>query len=118
MPYLLNRAAVQITPTKKCMEWIRKVDDEGKMQPSDREIKEATTIYLVDEIATGTREEHIFVMEKYFLEIAIQEFAAWWTDDNDWPVIRNLKEFEAYFKWKLIEMVMDTTEQPLKVEEV
>ncbi|WP_269527171.1 hypothetical protein [Coraliomargarita parva] len=100
------------------MDWVRSVDDEGKLNPSDQEIKAASTVYLVDEVMTGTKEEIVDIMERSYLEIAIQEFAAWWTVEEDWPLISDLKEFEGYFKWKLIEMIMDTTDQAYETEEV
>ena len=118
MSYLTNRSAVIVVPKKKFMNWVRNVDDEGKLNPSDKEIKDTFTIYLVDEVVTGTKEEIQEIMERSYFEIAIQEFLAWWTVEDDWPKISSLKDFEDYFIWKFREMVIDTSEYPYDLEKI
>ena len=76
MSYLTNRSAVIVVPKKKFMNWVRNVDDTGKLNPSDKEVKDTSTIYLIDGVKTGSKEEIQEIMERNYFEIATQEFMA------------------------------------------
>ena len=118
MHSLLNRSAVILTPKKKFLKWVNEVDKSGEFKLSDADIKRDPTIYLVDEAILTDEAEIRLIMDKNYLEIAIEEFASWWTDDRDWPVLKSLKDFEEYFLWKYYDMVVDVADEDLEIEEM
>src|SRR5690606_12241070 len=116
MHSLLNRAAVIVTPKKKFLKWVNEVDKSGEFKLSDAEIKRDPTIYLVDEAILADETGIRSIMEKNYLEIATAEFASWWTDDSDWPVLTGLNVFEEYFLWKYYDMVVDVADEDTEIE--
>ncbi len=118
MTDLLNRSAVIITPTKKYVQWVRSVDKEHAINASDKEIKAVTNVYLVEEVLTGVKKEIRDIMERNYLDIAIQEFSAWWLVEDDWPVLSSLEAFEQYFGWKLNEVVMNLCNETMDFDQI
>lgn len=113
MTDLINRSAVIVTPTKKYIQWVRGLDWEEPFGVSDKQIKEAANVYLVEEAMTGTKEEVRHIMEQNYLEIAMEEFSAWWQVDEDWPLLKSLEDFEKFFHWKLNEMVLNLCDETM-----
>ncbi len=117
MPFVLNRTAVIVTPKKKFINWVMNVEDSSEWKVTEKEIKKDPGVYLVDRAYSSDMREIRSIMERSYLDIAIEEFAAWWTDVDDWPVIKNLKEFEEFFEWNFHDMIVDISEDELYLYE-
>ena len=118
MAFLFNRSAVIVTPKKKFADWVIKVDDSGLLTPTEKEIRKNQSVYLIDSSYSSEEKEIRSIMKFSYPEIAIQEFAGWWTVEDDWPILKNLKEFEAYFEWQYHDMVVDVAVEDLTLDEI
>ena len=114
----VNRSAVVARPKQKLIDWVQSLDWQDDAPPTVSEIKEAPTLFLVNETETGSPEEIREIMEEVYQDIAIEHFSLWWLLDEDWPELNTLEEFEDYFSWELFQTVVDLafdedTEEPI-----
>lgn len=109
MPTLLNRSAVLVVPKESFCDWLQSKAPADDPESLKSEIQENPNVYLIDEVDGPVAEAVKEAMEKCFVEIAMHEFFSWWSDENDWPVLRNLEEFEQYFSWRCHELVVDVS---------
>lgn len=99
----IDRCAFVVRPTWKFAEWLNQFDE----PIADENQVFIQTVYLVDfheQLDLATTAD---LLDQYFIEIAASEFAAWWTDEQDWPQIRNLQDFFEYFECSPSETVID-----------
>ncbi len=100
----IDRCALLVRPTWKFAEWLRSLDD---APPVDERSVFIQTVYLVEYVDQIDAPTAVSLLEAYFLDIASSEFGAWWTDENDWPILRNLDDFFQYFECAPSETVID-----------
>jgi hypothetical protein len=100
----IDRCALVVRPTWKFAEWVNSLD--GELYHEDQEIL-ISTVYLVDFTDRLDAAATTDWLEAYYLDIAVSEFAAWWTEERDWPAIRNLNDFFQYFECAPSETVID-----------
>jgi len=100
----IDRCALIVRPTWKFAEWLRTLDADPIRDDTSVFIQNVYLVEFVDQLdATATTA----VLEVYYLDIAASEFGAWWTDEQDWPAIRNLNDFFQYFECAPSETVID-----------
>ncbi|HRQ89329.1 MAG TPA: hypothetical protein PLA50_11055 [Bacteroidia bacterium] len=100
----IDRCALVVRPTWKFAEWLNSLDTDPVEDETEIFIN---TVYLVDFIEGLDVTATTAVLEAYHLDIAASEFGAWWTDESDWPAIRNLNDFLQYFECVPSETVID-----------
>lgn len=100
----IDRCALIVRPTWKFAEWVAQLDAEPLRE--DESVYHQT-VYLVEEVDRFDAATTTAILEAYHIDIAANEFAAWWTAEEDWPQIRNLNEFFQYFECSPSEMVVD-----------
>lgn len=100
----IDRCALIVRPTWKFAEWVNSL--EGELFHNDEEIF-IETVYLVEFTDHLDAASTTDWLEAYYLDIVVSEFGAWWTDENDWPPIRNLNDFFQYFECRPSETVID-----------
>ncbi len=106
MPFL-NRDAYLVKPKKKYADWIRYVDETSKDESDESLLKESGTIYLLEELDSGSSDEAEAELSKYWRKIAASEFDTWWTNEDDWPRLKSIADFDEYFDSTYVEMVHD-----------
>ncbi|MBC2593525.1 hypothetical protein H5P28_04545 [Ruficoccus amylovorans] len=112
----INRSVVIITPKKAYIEWANScatLEDEPEWGPDDL----TGNAYLMEENATGSDDEFRYYVEKHWRDIADEEFMAWCTVEDTWPELRNVADFERYFKWECRELVFDLADDDLVLED-
>lgn len=110
----LNRSALFVRPAKAYLEWARSMDPEKLpfAEPDDD-----ASVYLVGGELLD-REAARKIVAKHWKVIAADQFGAWHRATEDWPRLKTIKDFEAYFTWEHAEMVHDLANEPLEVDEV
>lgn len=100
----IDRCALLVRPTWKFAEWLGQLDDAPLIDERSIFIQ---TVYLVDFVDQIDATNAVTLLEAYYLDIAASEFAAWWTEEDDWPVLRGLDDFFQYFECTPSETVID-----------
>jgi hypothetical protein len=102
----LNLCAVIIHFKDAYLKWAEDLD-------GDRPDNNDGNIYLIDESETGSREEVRGLLLVYWRDIADEEFDSWCTDPELWPKLKDIGDFEKFFKWDFREVVCDLLDEPL-----
>jgi len=100
----VDRCALIVKPTWKFAEWVNQLEAEPLRE--DESVYHQT-VYLVEEVDRFDAATTTTILESCYLDIAANEFAAWWTMEEDWPPIRNLNDFFQFFECTPSEMVVD-----------
>ncbi len=107
---LIDRCALIVRPTWRFVEWLKNLDEE--VMPDENSIY-TQTVYLVADPGAFDAAGTAATLEACFPDIASNEFASWWTDEFEWPVIENLSDFFEYFECTPSEMVIDLAEDEI-----
>lgn len=110
----IDRCALAVRPTWKFAHWLNGLD--ALPIPDETEIFVQTT-YLVDFVEQLDAHATADLLDLYFLDIAASEFGAWWTEESDWPPIRNVADFLQYFECIPSETVIDLAADPEEEED-
>jgi len=106
----INRTVIIIWHTEAYSKWTESLD--GECPGSDE-----GNVYLMENVENDTREEARLFLRKYWREIAEEEFTAWWTDDNGWLKLLNIKDFEKFFRWEVRDMVHNFSNEAIQYED-
>ncbi len=101
----INRIAIHLRPKEKFLEWARTLDGDQEFDGMD--LEGFCNTYLLDEAMDSGRVAIRKHLAKYWKRIAIEEFSAWWQGEEDWPVLKTIKDFEEFFIWGYSEIVCD-----------
>jgi len=104
----IDRCALIVRPTWKFAEWVNSLDG-GNLAETDVMIQ---TVYLVEFEESLDAVTTADLLDRYLLDIAANEFGAWWTDETDWPPLRNINDFFQYFECHPSETVIDLAAGP------
>ena len=106
LPFL-NRDAYLVKPKRKFAEWMRFVDETSTPEIEESLLSGCGTIYLLEELGSGSSTEAREELNGHWREIAASEFEAWWTNEPDWPKLTSIVDFEKYFEWTYVDMIHD-----------
>lgn len=115
-PPFLNRDAYLIKRKQKYADWVHAVDETAKDDSIEDILSRSGTIYLIDELETGMHAEAEAELENHWRTIADAEFEGWWTNEDDWPELKNIADFLEYFEWSHVEMVHDLGVYEIELE--
>jgi len=112
---LLNRTAIRVWPTEKFKQWARDADRESEedlsMEPDD-----TSTLYLISG-DFASRDEVRKALTKHWKTIAAEQFSGWHTEPSEWPILKSIRDFEAFSHWDYSEMIFDLSLEPLEADE-
>jgi len=106
----IDRSALIVRPTWRFVEWLKQLDEEE--MPDENSVY-TQTVYLVPDPGAFDAAGTAAALEACFFDIASNEFAGWWTNEDDWPTISTLGDFFQYFECSPSEMVIDLAEDEL-----
>jgi hypothetical protein len=108
----INRSLIIVKPKQPFLDWLRSIDPEDKnLQPE--EINDDATAYLIPELETPDQQDHIIDWCAEF--VFEQELWSWYTDEDMWPVGRDVKMFREWFAIEFHSLVNDVVgDIPLK----
>ncbi len=101
------RQAFLIKPTKKFRAWFDHLGDIDPDFPDPEIDPQNPTTYLITPRGLDTPEEGREELSIYWQGIAYHEFGSWWTDEENWPDLTTIEDFECYFDWTFIPEVVD-----------
>ena len=112
-PYILpvvNRNVVFVKPKAPFLEWIKKI----YLPQQPPVLKHEGNIYLVPEYES--EKGVIKFLKKNFDRMFCSELWSWDMYENKWPSNRNYKVFTEWFEIKLLPMLYDMGNNPLRKE--
>lgn len=98
---MINRAAMIVRPKKPFMDWAAGLDDSGLVPTTDDD----QTVYLIPDYSFP--EDLDAIVEQVYRYVFEYELHSWHTDEADWPTIRDLETFHAWFKVEAHSIVED-----------
>ena len=107
---LVNKAAIVIKPKQPFINWANHFDDDGPTL-SLEDARHDPDVSLVDDLENELEKEK--VVRKYYKTIFEHELEAWMTDENSWPVKRDLRTFLNWFDVDICSMVLNLARDPL-----
>ncbi len=100
---IVNRAAILVTPLEPYIEWAGSVDEDG---PEDAKLlKDNINVYLIEEYDNPEDEDRL--VEQNFEMMFAGELAAWHSEEDGWPAIRDWNTFQKWFTWRVQPLVFD-----------
>src|SRR4030095_8614002 len=100
----INRSLIIVKPKQPFLDWLRSIDPEDKnLQPE--EINDDATASLIPEIETADQQDQIIDWCAEF--VFEQELWSWYTDEDMWPVGRDVKMFREWFAIEFHSLVDD-----------
>jgi hypothetical protein len=113
---LVNRCVLIIRPRQPYLDWAKSVGDgdpEGLLGP----VVADTTAFLAPDVDDPDRDPER-ILRQLHRQIFEHELEAWWTDENDWPTPRDLRQFKSWFEVEIHTVVADLGDEPLETEEL
>ena len=114
MEQFVNRSALIVKPTQKFIKWLKSVDPTTTDKECDYMLKSAGTVYLVDEINTGQKEELETITKDRYKFILQHELSSLITDESKWPDKMTYQTFNEFFDVTSIDEVIDVFEDPIQ----
>ena len=111
---VVNRAAVIVRPKEPYIRWAASIDEEAPVQVKELEGK--VSIYLVPESRSGQGETA--PLKSFFQEIFELELESWYTDEDAWPEVRDLRTFRKWFDIIGESLVVDLGSGDVEIEEL
>jgi hypothetical protein len=113
---MVNRCAILLTPKAPYIAWANSLDTNGpRYEDIDEPESDARPMYLgpdIDEPGDAAR-----FIDKNFDLFFESELEYWCTDEALWPRRRTRKMFREWFDVRVFEIIHDTVDRPLLVEE-
>ena len=110
---LINRGVFTVRGKEAFFEWVKKMDCREGLETFGGQDK-SYHAYLVEEEDCYDEVKERKMLTKHWKAIAAAEFEGWWTEIDDWPVLKNVADFEHYFEWSYADMVFDTSSAGLE----
>jgi len=113
---LLNRAALIVTPKRRCLEWANRLPDFGKPLT----IEDAASLRMVYLAAIGDEAPPVAdLIEVYWEEIFEESLDGWTHDESLWPANRTPHVFRDWFQVDCIDGVVDVDpDEPVTIHEL
>jgi hypothetical protein len=113
---MINRCAILLTPKAPYVSWANSLDDDGpRFEELDDPTDDPRQIFLGPDVdAPGAAAKYV---EKHFNMFFEEWLECWCTDPALWPQRRTRKMFHEWFDVRIFELVHDTVEAPLEVDE-
>ena len=109
----INRAVAIIKPKQPYLEWARAAPD--PIDVSLDELRQDCTAVLLPDVANDIEAEAY--LRTIYQEIFTVELAAWDTNVDDWPHVRDYASFRAWFDIELHSLVLDSLKTPVRHEQ-
>lgn len=106
---MVNRGLVIVLAKEPFREWLLSLPDPCDV--SLEEINEDCTAYLIPEFEDDKQRDK--VLKKLFGVIFEEQLAGWWTKEEDWPQIRDLRTFRKWFDLQFHSVVEDLADDVL-----
>src|SRR5713226_9343069 len=110
---LVNKAAIVVRPKKSFIDWANHFNDGGPTLDLE-DARRDPDVFLVDDLENEPEREK--VLRKYYKAIFEHELEAWMTDENSWPLKRDLRTFRDWFDVEICSMVLNLAMDPLSEE--
>jgi hypothetical protein len=112
----INRSALVIRPKQPFLDWLHGLPEETNRDITLDELRRENTVYLLDEV--DTVEQAIELITPLAADMFSEELAGWWTLEDDWPAVLNIKKLMEWFDLELNTMVSDVGTEALQVEKM
>jgi len=110
----INRSLIVGKPKQPFLEWARALDDESK-ELTIKSMCDDSTVYLIPEIWQDSDQQPVL---EWCCDILFEaQLEEWWTDRASWPQGRDLKMFLEWFEVKFHSLVVDLSDEPLRIVE-
>lgn len=110
---MINRCAVTVRAKQPFMDWLHGLPD--MLDMTLELVNQECSIYLLPEIDDLSEQEAL--LEDFIDFIFEEELSGWWTGDQDWPQVRNMEVFSAWFNVEFHSVVHDLVEDEPLVDE-
>ncbi len=114
----ISRSLVTVKPTGNYIEWAMEVAPPAREDRDSfrEEVESNGNAYLIEDPDTEDINEARALLARHWRAIANEEFEAWWTDEAEWPELKDFADFERFFMWSHVEMVLDTLDTKIEKE--
>ena len=99
---VINRGVVIVKPKQPFLDWLGSLPD-----PADTTLeylREDSTVFL---IPGSNPEDFDHWLERNYSILFEQQLAGWWTGEADWPSMRDLHTFRAWFDVDIHTLAID-----------
>jgi hypothetical protein len=107
---LVNRAAVVVIPKQSFIDWANHFNDGGPVLNLE-DARRHPDVVLVDDLENEPKPEK--VLRRYYRTIFEHELEAWMTDEDTWPLKRDIHTFRDWFDIDICIMVFNLASDPL-----
>ncbi len=114
MEQFVNRSALIIKPTEKLIRWLKSVDTTISDSECDYILKSPGTVYLVDEMDTGQKNEIETIIKDRYKFILQHELFSLVPDESKWQERVTYQSFNEFFDVTAIREVLDVFENPIQ----
>lgn len=108
---MINRSAITVRARQPFLDWLLKLPDPTGTKTTLEEINEDRTVYLLPEYDHDDEREDL--LTHFFDMLFESQLEAWWTDDAQWPLVRDLKTFNEWFEVEHHSIIEDLAAEPL-----
>lgn len=115
---MVNRSAIVLRPKEPFKAWLRScLERDGAVTDIEAAIAGAggkdRTVYLIpDYHDDGEARE---VLEEFAPLLFEQELSSWDEDEESWPSERGFEQFQEWFDYELLSLVVDTWDEALEL---
>ena len=107
---MINRSVLIVKAKEPFTKWLNALPDCADISLED--VNEETAAFLLPEYASD--EEQDAIIADFFEPIFQMQLAAWWEDEKNWPVNRDLSLFLKWFEVEFHSMAVDLVDAPLE----
>lgn len=113
---MVNRCAVLLSPKPPYVAWANSLDDDGpRFEDVDDPNDDPRQVFLIPDV-DQPGQAAAFV-DKHFNMFFEEWLESWCTDPSMWPQRRTRRMFREWFEVRIFELVHDTVDEPLVVDE-
>jgi hypothetical protein len=99
----INRSLIIVKPKQPFLDWVRSIEPDNDTDMED--ITDDPTAYLIPELGIEADEEDVIEWCADF--IFEYELSSWYTEEDLWPVGRDVPMFREWFEVKFHSLVND-----------
>jgi hypothetical protein len=107
----VNRMAIVLRPKEPYFAWARSLEADSPIEL--RTDSEVAKVFLVDQRGDGQDLEKL--LHRYYPAIFAEYLYRWWHAEEVWPKQRTWAVFQEWFEVRMVELVIDMSDQPLSV---
>ena len=113
MHLISNRVVVVLRPKKPFIEWVQQNDDQSEKLSTEDISKEPAAYLLHDYSMEGEREQ---IINDNYRTLFESELHHWFTDEESWPIKRDMKTFIEWFDVEFHSIVCDLSDEDYILE--